>query len=196
MLILVADCFGRTIQFPLTDDYQEVKVGSLPENHIYLPYKGVSRHHFSIIRSGNDWMLADSGSTNGTRLNGVKIEKSKIKPGDMIHAGTVELKVVESDVNRLIRIPEEKKEKDQTTRTDRVGAFEPGLMGSIFASSKLIFPEGMIPGKSPPMMSLYQRMHSLAESDLSILLTGETGTDAYATLLREGDVRTHAARIR
>jgi pSer/pThr/pTyr-binding forkhead associated (FHA) protein len=71
--------------------------------------------------------LTDFGSTNGTRLNGVKIEKSIIKPDDMIHVGVVELKVLESDVNRLIRIPTEKTESSRTDKTDRVGAFELGL---------------------------------------------------------------------
>ena len=191
MLILVADCFGRTIQFPLTDEYKEVTVGSLPENHIYLPYKGVSKRHFSLIRSGNDWILTDFGSTNGTRLNGVKIEKSIIKPDDIIHVGMVELKVLESDLNRLIRIPTEKTESGRTDKTDRVGAFEPGLQESIFASSKLVFPEGMIPGKSSPMMSLYQRMHSLAESDVSVLLIGETGTgkEMFAHMLHSSGKR-------
>ncbi|MCI0602799.1 sigma 54-interacting transcriptional regulator [bacterium] len=191
MLLLVADCFGRTIQFPLTDDYQEVMVRSLPESHIYLPYKGVSRCHFSLTRIGNDWILTDSGSTNGTRLNGVKIEKSIIKPNDLIHVGIVELKVLESDVNRLIRIPAEEAESGKADRTDRVSALEPALKGSIFVSRKLVFPDGMIPGKSSAMMSIYQQMHSLAESDVSVLLIGETGTgkEMFARMLHASGKR-------
>src|SRR5262249_48405984 len=108
MLVLVADFFGRTIQFPLTDEHQEITVGSLEGNSIQLPYKGVSRRHFSLIRNEADWLLKDLGSTNGTRLNGSLVKESIIKPDDVIHAGIVEFKVRELDKQRVVQLPVEK----------------------------------------------------------------------------------------
>ena len=39
----------------------------------------------------------------------------------------------------------------------------------------LTFPEGVLPGRSPAMLALYQQMQRVAGSDLPVLLLGETG---------------------
>ena len=176
MLVLVADVYGRTIQFLLTEEYNEITVGSLQENQIHLPYKGVSRHHFSLIRTGTNWLLKDLESTNGTRLNGSLVKESSIKPDDVIHAGIVEFKVRELETQKLLKLPIEKSQSRHSDSTDKVGDVASSLQDSIFASNKVVFPQGMIPGKSQRMMEIYQRIHSLANSDVNVLLMGETGT--------------------
>ena len=176
MLILVADVYGRTIQFLLTEEHNEITVGAVPDNLIHLPYKGVSRRHFSLIRNGATWLLKDLGSTNGTRLNGSLVKESIIKPDDVIHAGIVEFKVRELETQKLVKIPVEKSRAHPSESTEKVGDVASSLQESVFTSSKVIFPQGMIPGKSQRMMEIYQRVHSLADSDVNILLTGETGT--------------------
>jgi two-component system, NtrC family, response regulator PilR len=176
MLMLIADVYGRRIQFPLADEYNEITVGSLQENLIYLPYKGVSRRHFSLVRTGSAWFLKDQGSTNGTRLNGSLVNESIIKPDDLIFAGIVEFKVKELDSNNLIEIPDERPGTDHVLKTDKVGTFSRSLQDNIFVSDKLVFPSGLIPGKSKVMTEIYQRIHSLANSEVNVLLTGETGT--------------------
>jgi pSer/pThr/pTyr-binding forkhead associated (FHA) protein len=48
----------------------------------------VSRHHATIRREGAFWVLVDVGSTNGTRVNGVRIDgRSVIRPGDELGFG-------------------------------------------------------------------------------------------------------------
>src|SRR5262249_18689178 len=138
--------------------------------------KGVSRRHFSLIRNEADWLLKDLGSTNGTRLNGSLVKESIIKPDDVIHAGIVEFKVRELDKQRVVQLPVEKSRSVRSENTAKVGDVASSLQESIFTSSRVVFPEGMIPGKSQRMMEIYQRIHSLAESNVNILLTGETGT--------------------
>lgn len=176
MLVLVADLYGRTIQFPLTEEQNEITVGSLPENLIHIPYKGVSRRHFSVVRRDAKWILKDMGSTNGTRLNGSKVTESVIKPNDVIHAGVVEFKLQELGPEDLLTLPTDEERGTRTSRTDKVEGLAATLQQSIFASSNVVFPDGMIPGKSRQMTELFQRVHSLADSDVNILLTGETGT--------------------
>jgi two-component system response regulator PilR (NtrC family) len=176
MLTLVADVYGRTIQFLLTEEYDEITVGALQDNLIHLPYKRVSRHHFSVVRDGSNWHLKDLGSTNGTRLNGSLVKESILKPDDVIYAGIVEFKVQELDSNKFVKIPTGELEKSPSQKTDKVGDFAKSVQESIFASSQIVFPPGLIPGKSQGMIDIYQRVHSLADSDVPVLLTGETGT--------------------
>jgi len=50
----------------------------------------VSRWHASLERSAGGWLLADLGSTNGTRLNGWRVNQPTwVRPGDMVSFGGV-----------------------------------------------------------------------------------------------------------
>ena len=52
----------------------------------------VSRTHAEIRPRGGSWVLTDLGSTNGSRLNGRRVEGSEVlKPGDEIELGTTVL---------------------------------------------------------------------------------------------------------
>lgn len=51
----------------------------------------VSGRHGCIARDSNGWTISDSGSTNGTRVNGVELKKDvpcPFKAGDTIDIGT------------------------------------------------------------------------------------------------------------
>jgi hypothetical protein len=50
----------------------------------------VSRWHASLERKADGWLLADLGSTNGTRLNGWRVnDPTIVRPGDMVSFGRV-----------------------------------------------------------------------------------------------------------
>jgi pSer/pThr/pTyr-binding forkhead associated (FHA) protein len=49
----------------------------------------VSRRHAEIRPRGGSWVLTDLGSTNGSSLNGRRIDSPEvIRPGDEIELGT------------------------------------------------------------------------------------------------------------
>jgi sigma-B regulation protein RsbU (phosphoserine phosphatase) len=49
---------------------------------------GLSRQHVSLERDGDDWVVQDLGSKNGTLVNNIPLRaKLKLKPGDRITAG-------------------------------------------------------------------------------------------------------------
>jgi hypothetical protein len=53
----------------------------------------VSRQHAEVRPRGGSWVLSDLGSTNGSRLNGQRVEGSEVlKPGDEIELGTTVLR--------------------------------------------------------------------------------------------------------
>jgi pSer/pThr/pTyr-binding forkhead associated (FHA) protein len=53
----------------------------------------VSRAHAEIRPRGGSWVVIDLGSTNGSRLNGRRLESPEVlKPGDEIELGTTVLK--------------------------------------------------------------------------------------------------------
>ena len=55
------------------------------------PY--VSGNHGKIVKSGADWVIEDSGSTNGTYVNGARIQRQALKKGDRVRIATLDFTV-------------------------------------------------------------------------------------------------------
>ena len=54
-----------------------IGVGRNADNVIALEFNGVSRYHFKLIASGENHILEDCGSKNGTYLNNKKVSVEK-----------------------------------------------------------------------------------------------------------------------
>ncbi len=68
-------------------------VGRALNNRLTLPNGGVSRRHAVVQVSPEHVVVEDSGSRNGTFVNGVQVERSTLAPGDRVAFGPVELRV-------------------------------------------------------------------------------------------------------
>ncbi len=69
-----------------------VTVGRSRRCDVMLDDPNVSRTHAEIRPRGGSWVLTDLGSTNGSRLNGRKLDGSEVlKSGDEIELGTSRL---------------------------------------------------------------------------------------------------------
>ena len=64
-----------------------VSIGRLPECDILLSDPNVSRRHAEVRRRGNDFVVVDLGSTNGTKVNGAGIRERVLVDGDEITVG-------------------------------------------------------------------------------------------------------------
>ena len=64
-------------------------VGREAGSDIQLPEGSVSSRHAQLERIGGSWRLADLQSTNGTFVNGRRIDSVELKPGDRIRFGDV-----------------------------------------------------------------------------------------------------------
>ncbi|MGI9184557.1 MAG: FhaA domain-containing protein [Solirubrobacteraceae bacterium] len=64
-------------------------IGRSRQCEVMLDDPNISRAHAEVCARGGSWVLADLGSTNGTRLNGRRLTGSEVlKPGDEIELGT------------------------------------------------------------------------------------------------------------
>jgi hypothetical protein len=71
-------------------------VGRDSANDIVLDDTFISSEHATVTWNGKGWVLSDSGSTNGTRLNGKDVRRSvAMKPGDVVEFGQIKFKMVE-----------------------------------------------------------------------------------------------------
>lgn len=76
----------------LTVGTEPVVVGRLPECDVVVTDPNVSRRHAEVRRVGDHVMVADLGSTNGTRVNGVPIREQRLENGDEISLGGTTLR--------------------------------------------------------------------------------------------------------
>ena len=54
----------------------------------------VSRLHCKLkVEKSNQLVVEDLGSTNGTQVNGIRVDRAVLKPGDVVTIGRVELRV-------------------------------------------------------------------------------------------------------
>jgi serine/threonine protein kinase len=65
----------------------EVMVGRDRTCSIVLPHPAVSRRHAKITFSGTSCVVEDLKSANGTYVNNTRVEKAKLKPGDVVRFG-------------------------------------------------------------------------------------------------------------
>ncbi|MCX7885966.1 MAG: FHA domain-containing protein [Verrucomicrobiae bacterium] len=80
--------------FELTEE--RITIGRAMDNIIRLEDGTVSHHHAMLILDGPDYKLRDLNSTNGTRVNGMRIVETKLTHGDQLRLGSVEMRY-ESD---------------------------------------------------------------------------------------------------
>ncbi|MET0426099.1 MAG: DUF3662 and FHA domain-containing protein [Actinoplanes sp.] len=78
---------GRT--YPL--QMGSTVIGRGDQANLRLPDVGISRRHARLDYDGNQVVLTDLGSTNGTMVNGQRVSAVALNPGDMIQLGTTTL---------------------------------------------------------------------------------------------------------
>lgn len=70
---------------------KETNIGRTDENGIILPDPSVSHQHARIIKKDETFILEDLKSTNGSFINGRRVIREKLKDGDKVTIGSVNL---------------------------------------------------------------------------------------------------------
>lgn len=82
---------GRTFTF---DQHDTFMIGRSEDAHFCLPHdRFFSRHHCLIEIAPPQAFIRDLGSTNGTFVNGIRIDSAYLKHGDRIQGGETVLEV-------------------------------------------------------------------------------------------------------
>jgi len=104
---------------------EKTTVGRLEDNQFPLAEPSVSSHHCEIWAKGDDIVIKDLGSTNGSYINEKQLEPNKeatLRPGQVLRLGQIEL-----------RYETGKKQTDQPRQTVKIPA---GGTGQTLVMSK------------------------------------------------------------
>ncbi len=89
LVLLSEGLTGRTYELKV----EKTTVGRVSDNAFEISEASVSSHHAEIILKGNEVLIHDLDSTNGTFINGQKISEAVLKPGQILRLGMVEMRL-------------------------------------------------------------------------------------------------------
>lgn len=86
------------IQYTTTDgttgevelDQEHLSVGRSDDNNIVIPDGSVSSRHAEISFDGSSWVLTDTGSTNGTKVGGQRVDTVNLDSTGAFTLGSVD----------------------------------------------------------------------------------------------------------
>uniref|UniRef100_UPI000A362ECC FHA domain-containing protein n=1 Tax=Streptomyces sp. NRRL B-24572 TaxID=1962156 RepID=UPI000A362ECC len=88
---------------------QQFPIGATPltlgrngDNSVVITVGNVSRFHAEVRRERHGFVLYDSGSSNGTRVNGTRVTSHELQPGDLIEIGTETFRFEAADAMETI----------------------------------------------------------------------------------------------
>ncbi len=150
---------GEASDRTLVHDGDHIRIGSHPSNELALDDPHVSRFHCRLSRGEMGWALSDTGSLNGTSVDGVRVREADLpRPVCRIALGGSILRVRELGSGAVEEIPQ----------------------WSSF---------GELYGESLPMRQLFATLDRVAKSEATVLLEGESGTGkelAATEIVRRG----------
>jgi hypothetical protein len=69
-----------------------VQIGRRPDNDVVIPDEKCSGHHATVEFEDGRHVLRDSGSTNGTMIDGHRVTEVALSPGDVVQLGRVRVR--------------------------------------------------------------------------------------------------------
>jgi DNA-binding NtrC family response regulator len=124
-----------------------VSVGTARDNALAVADFTVSRYHLDVSVGPGGIVVADLGSTNGTYIGAVRIERAIVPPGTLVKLGGTTIRFDDA-VRRTVPAP---------------GAGAPSELAGMLAVS-------------PQMLRLFADIERIAATPTSVLIVGESGT--------------------
>ncbi len=131
---------------------RRIDVDRWPTLQLYVPDGQMSANHARLeSRSSGEWTVHDCGSTNGTRVNGRRVEEATLSEGDLVELGRT-----------LFRF--------------RRAVITPFNASGDVHSSELRGLSARLGTLSPSVARDLEDLERVARSDVSVLIEGETGS--------------------
>lgn len=128
-------------------------IGSRKGSELCLEDPTVSREHAEVAITAEGYLLQDLGSTNGTFLNGVRVDRAYLRDGAILTMGKTRLRF-----------------QLQPAESVLASGGQPGAQSGFGQGF------GEMVAVSESMQRTFTLLEGLAASDVTVLVEGETGT--------------------
>ena len=111
---------GGSVVFQCFVDKERLGVGRDPTNQIVINDLSVSREHAAIVAVGNDHIIEDLTSANGTIVNGKRMSRRILQHGDVVEFGAFHLRYLNLKTATEVEL-------DRTMLIEGIAEAQPGL---------------------------------------------------------------------
>lgn len=111
---------GQMFEAELTGNRQSV--GRNDDNDIAIPDGSVSGSHGEFVNNGGTWAFTDLGSTNGTKINGERVENVELGHGAEFEIGHVAVTFYDEEAAPAASAPVSAAPRAMTASSDGYGA--------------------------------------------------------------------------
>jgi len=129
LVLLTEGLTGRSFELKA----ERSTVGRLEDNNFQIPAPSVSSHHCEIVLRGNDVVVKDLDSTNGTFINGEQVTEQVLQVGQTVRFGSVEARLEASAptgasgkkvLDKTAVLPQGVKLNELETGTQKITSFD------------------------------------------------------------------------
>lgn len=113
---------------PVTIERLPMVLGRSESADVALAFSSISREHARIFTEDDQLFIEDLGSSNGVQINGEKLKRGVIAPGDMVQLGVVEFRVARRGDSTVV-IQRSASEERATARKTPKGLFAAVALG-------------------------------------------------------------------
>ena len=132
-------------------------VGREADNTLSIPEAAVSRFHARVEQRGECWCICDNGSTNGTLVNGLRVDDALLESHDVVRVGDTIFRFAASGIYSYSAY------RIDGSVVEQARPFQHGLDRSALVGGF-------------QMDAVLDRIAKVATTELSVVITGESGT--------------------
>ena len=147
---------NRTVVSLVRDEYS---IGRAEDNTVRLTERNISRRHARLRRDSSSWLLEDTGSHNGSFVNGTRVSSShRLRHADLLQLGDYRLVVI--DEAQVVDTPDSAR-----TEAPSVG---PPTLPLLDQPDRLVMLVGPTPGVEFPLVGARMIIGRGEDCDISL----------------------------
>lgn len=162
---------------------EQLTIGRKTGNDLVIEDQAVSGRHARIVKIHAVYFLEDLKSTNGTHVNGQRIDRKQLKDTDVITLGTHRLVFRDDSRNESVPVPPLVADSDETMIV--TGSIHPARAGSRQRTPILQIVSGRTDQKAYPLTKQLSIIG--AQDDAVVKLTGWFAPRTAAMIGRRGN---------